>query len=327
MTPPNDRQYFFILGTPRSGTTLLKSMLMQSEGVVIPAETHYLGIVSRGPGEPRAKLDERQWEAFQNSLIARSITDQVEFDHDHFRALASRSPRTYAGLLRSLLDAIGDHSGARVVGEKSPAHTEHAQLLAKMMPEARFVHITRDPRDVAASHRDVFGKAILGAALRWRTDARADEICRDQMPTGRYQHICYEDLIASPEETLRDLCDFLRIEFDQKMTDPSNREDRGFSETKTHVMLTLQPLSKSRIGRSKEKLSKNEIALVETICRRGMTRLSYSFESPGAQRAAAQFFMDAPRILIKRVSRRRRHRRKLLERERTTPPDASNGEP
>jgi len=325
VTPPGDRRYFFILGTPRSGTTLLQSMLMQSEGVTIPAETHYLAMVSRGPGRPRVKLDGAQWEKFQNSLIARSIADQIEFDHDHFRALAADAPRTYAGLLRALLDAVGDHANARVVGEKSPAHTEHAALLAEMMPEARFVHITRDPRDVSASHRAAFGKTILGAALRWRKDARADEVCRDRMPADRYRHLRYEDLIASPEQTLRDLCGFLRIDFDPRMTDPSNREQRGFAETKTHVMLTLEPLSTSRIGRYKEKLSMNEIALVEAVCRRGMTRLSYPFESPGVARAAAQFCSDAPRFLVKRIAGRRKIRRRMLEREQTTRPEAAGG--
>jgi hypothetical protein len=106
-------------------------------------------------------------------------------------------------------------------GDKTPRYVEHIPEIARLFPDARFIHLIRDGREVALSYADVdFGpKNVARAAKLWGDRVRAG--LRDGRPLGdHYLEVMYPDLTEDTEATLRDICKLVELDFDPVMLDP-----------------------------------------------------------------------------------------------------------
>ena len=200
----------FLVGCPRSGTTLLRRMMDAHAAMAIAPETHfirrfYLRRTTTGIS-PTTTTTGDWWTPLRRSpkLVEMGI------DLDRYRAASRDGPRTYGHLLGLLLEQFRTARGCPVVGEKTPNHLLYMQTLQRFFPDARFVHIVRDPRGVVNSWRDVPWSTgrISGDAEVWR---RYLATARRRPPVGadRLCQVHYERLVAAPEETLRRICQFL----------------------------------------------------------------------------------------------------------------------
>jgi len=160
---------FFIVGCPRSGTTLLRRMLDAHPLVAVPGESHfgarYVRKASRfgGEGEPgtlEALLDDFcASRAFQSSKVSQRL----------FREEARRQAGDPWAPLGIWLEAFAEREGASIVGEKTPSHALFVAELARAFPEARFILLRRDPRAVVASWAHVAWskRSSIEAAGSW----------------------------------------------------------------------------------------------------------------------------------------------------------------
>jgi len=295
------RRLFFIVGSPRSGTTLLQSMLMQSPGVTIPPETQFMGIIYRRRKRLGPIESDRGWDAAVNAIVARNDRAEFPITGEELRArLTAPGERSYRRLLSDWLELCGERAGADIVGEKSPAHTEYVGELAEMYPDARFVQIVRDPRDVALSHREVWKRPPLQAALRWRFDQQSLRRHRDDSRQTRFRAVRYEDLVADSEPTIRELAEFLGLTFVPDMADPSKRRETGFAAHETHKLQTLERLTTSRIGRYRGKLSHADLQIVQAVCGGEMRALGYELEQASKLAGWARAISLAPGLAVKR---------------------------
>ncbi|MCL4221367.1 MAG: sulfotransferase [Phycisphaerales bacterium] len=317
MTEP---RYFFLVGSPRSGTTLLQTMLMRAPGVSMPPELHYVHITYKRRHRMSDIRTDRGWEQARNAILARCQHSDVDMDRAMFDDLCADADRTYADLLRCWLRAIGAVDHAQVVGEKTPNHCEWILELSAMMPEARFVHIMRDPRDSALSQREAFKRPALQAAVRWKRDLEMHRDCVRLMPRWRYTAVRYEDLVTDPQGVLRPLCSFLGLEYRDEMLNPAGREKKGFAHYEEHKLRTLEKVTPSRIGRYKGKMSAVDVAVIERICGPLMIEFGYELERKPAPFAWLGMALQAPLVVIKRVVGDRR-RQSMLDQE------ASHGKP
>jgi len=155
-------RHFFIVGTPRSGTTLLQSMLARAPGVRIPPETHFLGITWSRRRRMGDIATDAGWEAAKTNIRRRSESVHIPVDWDAFEGALADAPRTYANLLRAWLDAIARSADPppRLLGEKSPGHTPFVPELLVMGRGAVAIQIVRDPRDVAPSSARHMGTSV-----------------------------------------------------------------------------------------------------------------------------------------------------------------------
>ena len=139
-------------------------------------------------------------------------------ERDYLEALTSLHPYSVSEGLRAFYRLYAGKFGKPRWGEKTPANLERLRAIAHILPEAHFIHIIRDGRDVALSLREMWfapGRDLTTLARYWRD--RILQARREAERNLRYLEIRYEDLIANPERTLRDVCAFVDLSFDTRM--------------------------------------------------------------------------------------------------------------
>jgi len=212
----------FLIGMPRSGTKLLRSLLNEHSEIGIPnVETEFLPYWVRNWSRYGDLSDPSNFKRFYQTMLrlpyftfmresATAIKEEVWFE-----LCRSYTP---AGVFEALVrhDAKVDIGTKRTWGDKSPSYIEHLPLLREIFPNARFVHIIRDVRDYCPSINKAWGKNMLRAAQRW-----TDSLHKVRADTKRfsedYYEVRYESLLEEPEAVLRDMCAFLDLKFDSKM--------------------------------------------------------------------------------------------------------------
>ena len=191
----------FLIGSERSGTTLLRLMLDGHPRVSWLGEFEYAVDFTN---DPEHWPDTRDYLQF---LATDRIFNNSNLDID--------ATLDYPALIKSFLIQKQRRDGKQFIG--ATCHRHYDRLL-KLFPDARFIYLLRDPRDVA---RSTIGMGWAGNVWkgvdRW---IEAEELWGKMKKTIRassYVEVRYEDLIAAPEATLSTVCNFLNIEYDNQM--------------------------------------------------------------------------------------------------------------
>ncbi|MDQ3954041.1 MAG: sulfotransferase [Actinomycetota bacterium] len=209
---------FFIVGSARSGTTLLRLILSAHPEVAVPPESRFITELYR--------TDEVEVDAFLSEIEGHKRFQVWELSVELVRAeLTGRTTVRYGEAVEAAYRAYAKSRGKTHYGDKTPRYIEHIPLLAKLFPTAKFVHQIRDGRNVALSYADVpFGPNTVGkAAALW--GLRVAMGLRDGRALGpdRYHEIRYEDFVKNAPEHTRKLCEFLGIGFTDQMLDHAER--------------------------------------------------------------------------------------------------------
>lgn len=189
----------FVCGALRSGTTLLRLMLDAHPALSNPAEMDFLFDALPEPGAPLEP--ERVRERVEGSRVFRRLgltIDEALDPYDLVRDLADQCRRPGA-LLTINLHRRFDRAAA-------------------VFPQARFVHLLRDPRDVAASAIAMgWSGNVYHGVDHWIASERDFEALRAAVASDRIYEFKHEDLIGEPARTLAALCAFLGVDYDDAM--------------------------------------------------------------------------------------------------------------
>lgn len=234
--------FLFVVGCPRSGTTLLQRMLDNHPQLTIANDTHFIlraakRILRR---DPRPLLTPELVTAVQSyRRFYRMGLDDGDVK------VAAEHCQTYAEFVSRLYTLRGKKNRKNLSGEKTPDNCRNMPLLHGLFPEARFVHIIRDGRNTAlsalnwANENKGPGKwslwkedSLATCALWWRWQAGRG--ARDGYALGdRYYHrVKYEDLVAGPETSLKAIAGFLGIPYSDDMVnyhEGKTRHEPGLS--------------------------------------------------------------------------------------------------
>lgn len=207
---------FFLVGCPRSGTTLLQAQLDAHPLVAVAPETFY---VRKFAGRPKRYdvATEAGRERLIEDLTATAEFAAMELDRERFAAAVRAAPPSMGSPFRVLLEQFAARRGASRVGEKTPNHLLSMRTLEEWFPDAAFVHVVRDPRAVAASWRHVpwTNGSLAADASVWR---KYQEAARSAPPrSGRLFTVRYEELVRSPAAVLESVCRFLGLRFEEAM--------------------------------------------------------------------------------------------------------------
>jgi len=212
-------------------------------------------------------------------------------DAGEVRARAkSASGAPLPATLRAFYDCYAMRFSKKRGGDKTIVNTQYAALLAAALPEARFVHLVRDGRDVAVSMRGLwFGMDNLAdAASYWATTILN---LRATLDSTRCLELRYEDLVAAPETTLRKVCEFIELPWNPRMLEYHERAAARLAESPDGIAwdgkripaesvkdahaLTKQPPTKERIGAWKDTLTVQEAGQFGLIAGPLLTELGY----------------------------------------------------
>jgi len=208
----------FVVGCPRSGTTLVRDLLRSHPNVTIAPETHFIPIFYRAFAEPASSQE--VWQLARRILGSPRVARwwRISAAQPDFAAC-----RTFSDVTRRVFELWAAKEGKPRWGDKTPHYVREIPLLLRLFPDAQIVHIVRDGRDVALSWVETrFEPGNLYVAARmWNemvTKGRQDGTL---LPPGSYLELRYESLLAEPEATMRSLCAFLNEPFDPAVLTPN----------------------------------------------------------------------------------------------------------
>ncbi|MEX2218035.1 MAG: sulfotransferase [Phycisphaerales bacterium] len=263
------RPPIFILGVPRSGTTLLRTILDSHSAIACGPETPWLA-----PHQPRS-LGEL-WRFLREDPHGYCASFGME------PAAANRAARAFADSL------LGDYARARGKArwaEKTPDNIRHLDFLLGVFPDARWVYLVRDGLDVALStstippHRAGISEWLeknlslgwniatantpFSALLRWRHWSRMAE---RSLRGVEHLRVGYERLVSEPEDTLRLVMDFVGEPFEPEMLRYAERpHDYPPWEWGSADVRERRGITKDRVGRARAELTGPELEALRTL--------------------------------------------------------------
>ena len=268
----------FIVGMPRSGTSLMRNLLNQHPRVSLSfTESHFIPHCMKVFGDPPSfksrsdverfiKRFHRTW--FFQKTSERGITFTVDDLYQHANL------ESWASIFECILRRFSPNSDQidTIWGDKTPGYINHMPLLARLYPQARFLHMIRDPRDYCLSARKSWGKSIYRAAHRWQaTVTKARQIGKTL--NEDYLEVTYESLLTDTEVVMKRVSAFLGCEYHPDMTQIGlSTEKRGSARGKYGIV-------KDNMNKYVENLSKAEIRRIEELVCNSIADLDYKVEN------------------------------------------------
>lgn len=259
---------FFIIGSSRSGSTLLRLMLASHSNIAIPSETWYLtALIEQFP--------------FDRPLQEIEIAEAISVMTNHYTwpdmgldaaELRCRLANLRGVRLRDLVEIVYrwhmEVEGKSRWGDKTPAYIEIVPPLAAMFGDAKFIHLIRDGRDVAKSfqRQGWHGPWMHGYTREWLRAAELDMRLGKTPLNGRILRVLYEDLVLYPEATLRRICDFIDEMFEEQMLQWHAKVDNAIPvrDRRFHSGLD-RDMKPSDVSRWKREMTSREIFVAEAL--------------------------------------------------------------
>jgi len=273
----------FVIGSERSGTTLVMAILGCHPRIAVPEVTWYyprfrpylhtygdLGNrdnfrtlaleMAHGLRVPYWRMDVEP-ESFANAIAAR----------------AAEIEQSFAGVFAAMFERYAVHEGKPRWGEKTPYNIFYLDRILEDFPNAQFVYIYRDGRDASAEFLDsAFGPTnIYSAARIWKDGQQAALAFRQQRTGDQWFDIKYEELVRNPVDHLRRLCTFLGEEYtDALMAFHTTPTAKRRGATKDNWALA-HPISDRHVGIYREQLSLRDQKIMSWVAGDMLRELGY----------------------------------------------------
>ena len=285
----------FVVGLTRSGTTLLRMMLDAHRELTIPPETHFV------PDVIKAARDGGGVDGVLAAMTGNRTWGDFGIGEDEMRSRLEALPQDDpAAAVRAFFEAYAERQGKPRWGDKTPAYMLSVQRIGRTLPESRFIHLIRDGRDVALSQRD---RAIneqpppAEQAERWVKRIRKSREQAQALKGARYVEARYEDLVRDPELTLRRICEFIDLPWDEGVLSYHERAAERLTEMAgelrgegTHATQeagyridnhapTTKPPDPSKLDKWRREMSEGDRRAYESVAGEMLSELGYEVAS------------------------------------------------
>lgn len=293
----------FIIGIPRSGSTLWSNIIAQDAEVMRFGEMHFLNPWHRdfryflrkeiGDLSNNGAVDlladklfsGNQWEGLRGNYWEQIQKKQPEVLKQHIRESLLASDRSLASIFRIVVDESARIRGYTRCLIKFPVYFSYLGLLKRWYPNARIIHITRDPRATAISKTSDPGGTLkrlikypririaiqyvmkIFVIVQYVWSSRVHKRFKD---SNNYALFHYEDLLSDPEKTIRELCEFAGLKFNSNMLNPQKGQPSSITGRRK------DGFDKSSAARWMKVLSPAEASIITLLTRASMRRLEYN---------------------------------------------------
>lgn len=293
----------FLVGLPRSGTTLWQRIFANSTEVAVFTEMHFLTLWRSDFRNYLREVGPLTNEDNVRQLVAGMFADPLPRSLHHGRwfwrklrtlesvGLRDRlhasiciSDKSIGAVFRCILEEATRCSGRNRCVVRFPVHPVHLPKLVQWYPEARIVHLTRDPRAIATSKANDPGgtrklrtqfpafSALWSIAGRYYAVAQyvgASRVHARFKDRSNYKLFQYEDLMIDPISVLSELCEFCQIRYEPAMLSPKPGQASSISNEKAGGMDRL------RATQWRSVISPFDAALIKLLTSRSMSRMGY----------------------------------------------------
>ncbi|MFQ5666587.1 MAG: sulfotransferase [Candidatus Binatia bacterium] len=260
----------FIVGAPRSGTSLLRNLLNRHPAIALCDETYYFYYVYERRRAFGDLADPRARRRLVDRYLATTRIQRLGVDRIDLAATLIREGTSYPAFFAALLRAYAASRHKTRWGDKTPQHTLFADALCAWYPSCRLLHVVRDPRDVVASllRMPWAAPSVLANARLWLRYTLAAEHCRKR---DNYLLVPYERLVAEPASELKRICAFVAEEYVPEMLVAEQQD----ASDAWWFARARGPVDPCRKGIWQQQLTAKEVSLVEWLVGPHMRRFGY----------------------------------------------------
>jgi hypothetical protein len=272
---------FFIIGCPRSGTTMVQQALNRHSQIAIPAETKFFFSFF---GQPK-KTQYRHIERLNADL-------NIQLPRPAKRIASDTEGRAFYELMaRHYLDRLGKRT-VTYFGEKTPEHTGHLPRIRQMFPEAKFVILYRDGRDVASSlsrmpwmTANVYVNFVVWLYYHWVIQRE-----KESDPTNLY-FAKYEDIVADPRRELAGILNYLDLPYEPAVTEGHGNREGIPAREYAWKQRALEKIGTERVGAFRQELNIDEIEVLERLGKQPLSALGYPLVTDGSRPLSLPFLL------------------------------------
>ena len=271
-----------VLGVRRSGTTLLRVMLDRHSELAVPDESYFV------PQLADRHFRHVEPDEFVDDLRRIDTLAEWNVPLDKVRArLTERMP--IGAAIATVYAVYATERGKARWGDKTPMYMQNLRLLARLFPDALFVHLIRDGRDAALSFL-AMPKGLMtetwmqprdtaAFACQWRTEVKAARRLGRRVGAERYLEVRYEDLVRDVESVLRRISEFTRLPYEPAMADYAGNVDVS---AKPHQQSLRHPLT-AGLRDWRVQMSPEDVGAFEQVAADLLDELGYeTHERPDA---------------------------------------------
>lgn len=276
----HDGEFLFILGSGRSGNTLLRKILMEKYNIYIPAETYAIG----------PALDSFRRSVFltwpeQVRLVLSSFEYQYNFDNISKRGLYQvfqrcmeipEAKRNFGEITGAMWEFLAEGAGVyyTLPGDKTPYNMMSINLIARAFPNGRYVFITRHPYDVCVSYVKMGRYSDLEpAAHRWMVSHQNWLRLATKFPELKTWQLRYEDLVRNPDCSLSEVQRRLGVE--KRSVALDDNVFWGDIDVYDHLSGVQSDVTDQFIGKGARTLSQAERKSISAIVAKSCVRFGY----------------------------------------------------
>jgi len=305
----------FVGGCPRSGTTLVRTMLNSHPELAVPHETLFLvnAYRSRGRWGDLSEAGNRRRLAKWVVRRKKSRAGRLTPDPDELVARMVAAPGTLGSVVGAGFRLYADRHDKPRWGDKRPSYALNLDAVFAMFPDAQYVNIVRDPRAAVASIRKIseqpgrvgwYEDGLVAGTDLWERSQKEAERWKGRLRPEQFHEIQYEQLLEDPAAVLEGIVGFLALDpagIEPMLTFHQTVDIKGGN---IHP-LVAKPLTTETVRKWEQELTREEIALVERELGERMARYGYEPVASG---------VAIPSDLERRLRHRKRFMRRKLAR-------------
>ena len=266
----------FIYGAPRSGTSLLQSILARHPEIASPRETAFFHLLGSAPKNIRQDPYKLwgHYKTHRRFLYQEISAEEVERNFP--------SKITNRDIFDTLMNRISAREKKSRWVEKSPSHELWHNTIRAWYPKAKYLGIARDPRAVAFSLSNTPWGANDPYVVSkiWN---RSIGILLELQGSGQLKLVRYEDLVQDPEAVVKGILSYLELEYDPGVIlppqeIPEKQKPPVNSWLEGHEKKVNSPISSKSVAKWSDRLPSQTIRIIELFCRENMRELCYSFK-------------------------------------------------